>query len=79
MDTASKRRQDDLKNASKKVVHKSFETTVEFIGKKTDDKIVKQNLYLLKLTIEKFNVEKLVILTEKRQEILNELRKSIIK
>ena len=79
MDTASKRRQDDLKNASKKVVRKSFETTVEFIGKKTDDKIVKQNLYLLKLTIEKFNVEKLVILTEKRQEILNELKTSIIK
>ena len=45
MDTATKTRQDALKTASRKVVHKAAEATGEFIKKKFD-KIVKPEIFL---------------------------------
>ena len=44
LDTAAKTGLVALKTASKNVVHKAAEATVEFIGNKIADKIVKPNL-----------------------------------
>ena len=62
---------EDLKAATKKVTHKAAESTAEFIRSKIADKIVKSKLVSydnLK------NVEEIIIPTEKREEILDELR-----
>ena len=60
-----------LKTASKKVVHKAAEATGQFIGNKIANKIVKP-----KHAIDENpkNVEEIIILPEKREEIINELR-----
>ena len=60
-----------LKTASKNVVHKAAETTGQFIGNKIANKIVKP-----KHAIDENpkNVEEIIILPEKREEIINELR-----
>ena len=46
LDNATKREQDAVKAASKKVVHKAAKAAGEFRGNKIAEKIVKQNLYL---------------------------------
>ena len=43
MNTATKTGLDDIKTASKKLVHKTAEATEELIGNKIADKIVKPN------------------------------------
>ena len=53
------------------VVHKADEAIDEFIGNKIADKIVKQKPVIDKNSR---NAEEIIILTEKREEILNELR-----
>ena len=60
-----------LKTASKNVVHKAAEGTGQFIGNKIANKIVKP-----KHAIDENpkNVEEIIILPEKREEIINELR-----
>ena len=60
-----------LKTASKNVVHKAAEATGQFIGNKIANKIVKP-----KHAIDENpkNVEEIIILPEKREEIINELR-----
>ena len=60
-----------LKTASKNVVHKAAEATRQFIGNKIANKIVKP-----KHAIDENpkNVEEIIILPEKREEIINELR-----
>ena len=66
---ATKTELDDLKTAIKRVVHKAAEATGEFIRNKIANKIVKpkpvpdDNLW---------NVEKMIIPPETREEILNE-------
>ena len=62
---------DAAKTASKKVVHKTTETTLEWIGNEIAEKIVK-----LKLVPDASSriVEKVLIPSEKRQEILNEIK-----
>ena len=62
---------DVLKPDSKKVVHKATEATCEFIGNKISYKIVKP-----KHVIDENprNVEEIIIPSEKREEILNEVR-----
>ena len=67
MDTVTKTGIGSLKTASKKVIHKAAEGTAEFIGNKIADKIVKPEA-------NSTNAEETVIPTEKREEILNELR-----
>ena len=71
LDTATKTGLDALRIASKKVVHKASEASGEFIGNKIADKIVKPkpvpNANLR-------NVEEIVILPEKREEILDDIR-----
>ena len=61
---------DATKTASKKLVHKAIEATGEFIGNKIAEKIVKPDANLK--IVEEINVP-----PEKREEILNELRKVI--
>ena len=69
-DTATKIGLDALKIAARKVPHKAAEATDEFIENKIADKIVKPK----PLTVENSrNVEKLIISSEKRGQILNEL------
>ena len=62
---------DAAKTASKKVVHKTTETTLEWIGNEIAEKIVK-----LKLVPDASSriAEKVFIPSEKRQEILNEIK-----
>ena len=62
---------DALKTASKRVVQKAAEGIGESIGNKVTDRIVKP-----KHVIDENprNVEEIIIPTEKREEILNELR-----
>ena len=72
METATKTELDDLKTASKKEVHKAAEPTGEFIGNKIAEKIVNAK----PLPAENSgNVEKLIILPEIREQILNHLKK----
>ena len=59
-----------LKTASKKVVHKAFEATCELIGNKVPDKIVKEKAVIDENSR---NIEEIIVLPEKREEILNEL------
>ena len=68
LDTATEPWLDILKTTSKKVSHKVAEVTGKFIGKKVAEKNVK-----LKPIpgVNSRNVEKIIILPEKRQEILN--------
>ena len=70
LDTATKTGLDALKTASKKVVHKAAKATSEFIGNKIADKIMKPKLVP---DVNSINVEEIVFLPEKRQEILNKL------
>ena len=62
---------DALKTASKKVVHKEAEATGEFIGKNIAGKIVKPKHVIDE---DPRNVEEIIILPEKREEILSKLR-----
>ena len=62
---------EDLKAATKKVTHKAAEATAEFIRSKIADKIVKSKL-MPRDNLR--NVEEIIIPTEKREEILVELR-----
>ena len=65
-------RLDALKTASEKVVNKAAEATGEFIGKKIMHKIVKPK----PLSDENVrDIEQIIIPPEKREEILNELRR----
>ena len=63
---------DALKIASKKVLHKAIEVTGELIGNKIADKIAKpkpvsdENLR---------DAEEIIIPPEKREEVLNKLKK----
>ena len=72
MDAATKTGLDALKTATKKVVHEESEATGKFIGKKNYWSTYKSkpvsdgNLR---------SVEEIIISPEKREEILNELRK----
>ena len=62
------------KTASKKVVHKTAETTVELIGNKIAQKSAKPK------SVPEANsrdVEEIVIPAEKRQELLNDLRQML--
>ena len=70
LDTARNTGLDATKTASKKLVHKAIEATGEFIGNKIAEKIVKPDANLK--IVEEINVP-----PEKREEILNELRKVI--
>ena len=70
LDTARNTGLDATKTASKKLVHKAIEATGEFIGNKIAEKIVKRDADLK--IVEEINVP-----PEKREEILNELRKVI--
>ena len=71
LDTATKRELDALKTASKKVAHKAAAATGEFIGNKIRVKIVKVKPMS---DVNSRNVEEIIILPEKREEMLNELR-----
>ena len=62
---------DAIKTTFKKEVHKAVESTGEFIGNKITDKIVKPKPVS---DTEEIVIEEIVILPEKREEILNELR-----
>ena len=60
-----------LQTASKKVVHKSC----EFLGNKIADTIIKSNDdKIMKPDENSRNIEKIIILPEKREEVLNKLR-----
>ena len=61
---------DAVKTASKKIVHKSG----EFIGNKIADAVTKSNDEKL---MKQEPVEKIIIPQEKRDEILNKLRKAL--
>ena len=71
MESATKTGLDALETASKKVWHKASEATGEFIGNKIANKIVKPKLVIDENSR---NVEEIIIPTEKRKKILNELR-----
>ena len=62
---------DSLKTASRKVIDKTAEGTSEFIGNKFADQIVKPKHLIDENS---WNVEEIIIPTEKREEILNKLR-----
>ena len=62
---------DNVKTASKKVVHKTAEASRELIGNKITENIVKPKTAPNENSR---NVDKIVIPPEKRQEILNESR-----
>ena len=62
---------DALKTASKKEIHKAAEATAEFIGNKIADKIVKPKHAI---DVNPENVEEIIISSDEREEILNELR-----
>ena len=71
LDTATKAGLDALKKACKKVVHKAAKAMVEFIGNKIADKNVKPKLS----SDEKLrDVTEIFVPSEKREDILNELR-----
>ena len=72
MVTVTKRGLDALKTASRKAVHKAAEATGEIIGSNVADKIVKPNLFLMRI---QKNFKEIVIPPEKREEIMSELRK----
>ena len=63
-------------NASKKVIHKAAKATGEFLGNKTADAVAKSSD--LKIVKTK-PVHEIVIPLEKKEEILNEFKTSIIK
>ena len=67
---------DALKTASKKVVNKTVERTCKFLGKKVAEKIVKTK-HLIDENPR--NIEEIIILSEKRKEILNESRQVLEK
>ena len=68
MDAATKTELNALKTAIKKLTHKAAEATGEFIENKAADRIVKPK----RLPTENLrNVEKVIIPSEKREEILN--------
>ena len=69
MTTDAKLGLDALKTLSKRIVHKAAETTGQVIENKFADQIVKT-----KPTKCWRNAEEIVIPSEKRQEILNQLR-----
>ena len=71
LSTATKRRLDAPKTASKKVVHKTAEATVKLIGNKFAEKIVKPKPAIDKNSR---NVEEMNILSEQRKEMLNKFR-----
>ena len=62
---------DALKTASKKEIHKAAEATAKFIGNKIADKIVKPKH---SIDVNPENVEEIIIPSDEREEILNELR-----
>ena len=68
---ATKAGLDALKTATKKVVHKISDATVEFIGNKIADKIVNSKAAP---DVNSRNVEKIFFPPEKRKEILNDYR-----
>ena len=62
---------ESLKTASKKVVHKAC----AFLGNKIEDALTKwNNDKIVKLDEGSRNVEEIIILPEKRKELLSELR-----
>ena len=68
MGAAIKTGLDTAKTISKKLFHKTTKATGELIGNKTAEKIVKSG-------VNSRNVEEINIPPEKREEMLNELRK----
>ena len=66
------------KIASKKILTKSAEATGDLIGSKISDKITsfksKPHEKIEEETIRRKNMEKKIISTDKRQQILNDLR-----
>ena len=69
--TAAKTGLDPLKTASKKLVHKTAETTGKSLRNKIDDKIANQK----PLTeANSRDIEEIVTPSEKKEETLNELR-----
>ena len=70
LDNATKTGLDALKSTTKKVAHKAAEATGEFIENTIANKIVKAKLVPDENSR---NFEEIIILTEKREEILNEL------
>ena len=62
---------DTLKIAPKKVVQKAAEATAEFLGNKNANKIVKPKCVIDE---NRRNVEEIIILSKKRDKILNEIR-----
>ena len=71
LDAVTKTGADVLKATSKKLVHKAAKTTVEFIGKKFANKIVRPKPVLDESP---GNVEEIIIPPEEREAILNKLR-----
>ena len=71
MDTATKIERDAAKTSSKKEVYKAAEATRELIGNKIAEKVVKLKPWCDENSQ---NVEEIIIPSEKRQGILNELR-----
>ena len=76
LDTATKTKLDALKTVSKKVVYKVAEAADNFIGNKIADKIVKPKPLPAESSR---NVKEIIILLEKAEEILNELRQVLYK
>ena len=72
LNTATKTGLDALKTASKKAVHEIAEATGELIRNKIGEKVVKPKPVL---DVNSTNFEEIFIPTEKRQEILNKIRK----
>ena len=72
LDIDAKAGLDSIKSASKIVVHKAAETTGEFIGNKIADKIVKPKPVWEFKNLR--DIEEMIILPQKRKEILSKLR-----
>ena len=76
LDAVTKTGADVLKATSKKLVHKAAKTTVEFIGKKFANKIVRPKPVLDESP---GNVEEIIIPPEKKRSNTKQIKASIIK
>ena len=74
MDTATKTGRDAAKTTSKKVVQKTAETTGDIIGNKIADKITSIGKPKEKEKEKTKGIEKIYIIVEKRQQIIDDLR-----
>ena len=75
LDTLTKVGLDDVKAASRKVGHKTAGAIGELMGKKIADEIMKRKPVL---DVNSWNVEGIVVLSEKRQKILKKFSGGVV-